>query len=247
MEGKFYFKTDVGLRRPNNEDNAFAAVNQSGDVLLLVLDGMGGHQKGDVASKLAIEFIEKKFKEHTHFISNHAMKSWFNRTIKHANAYVNRIASSKIEYKDMGTTLVGIMIRGDYTVLANIGDSRAYMVKDNKLVQISQDQTYVQFLYKTGKIKKDEIATHPKRHVLMNALGTYPSVSTAISKFNEEYQYLLLCSDGLYNVVEEEEILRILISDKSINQKCDDLIDLANNKGGPDNIAVNIFEVKKVC
>lgn len=245
MRGKFAFQTDRGRIRRNNEDNTIALKNSDGDVLMLVLDGMGGHQKGDVASKVAIEYLQKRFESKRHFFTFFEMKNWLSHNIKKANTQVNRLAETKLEYKDMGTTLVGVMIRDKKTLLVNIGDSRAYIFKNNEMIQISEDQTYVQFLYKTGKITKEEIKTHPKRHVLMNALGTYPGVSISMKTIKKDYQYLLLCSDGLYNTVDEHTISSIIYSSLTIEQKCNELIRHANSLGGPDNIAVCLWEVEK--
>ena len=165
------------------------------------------------------------------------------KELKKANKEVNLLGSSKLEYLDMGTTLCLVAIRKDKTLLCNVGDSRCYILINGQLCQVSEDQTYVQFLYKTGKIKKEEMDTHPKRHVLMNALGTYPSLSVATTEITNAYDAILLCSDGLYNMLSDQEIEDVLnIETLSTSDKIDLLISRANKKGGKDNIAIVLME-----
>ena len=236
-------KTDPGLVRPNNEDSACIVENKSGDLFLMVLDGMGGHCRGDAASHLALEIISEKMLNTDKFLSYSSMKATLLKTIKKANKEVNLLGSSKLEYLDMGTTLCLVAIRKDKTLLCNVGDSRCYILINGQLCQVSEDQTYVQFLYKTGKIKKEEMDTHPKRHVLMNALGTYPSLSVATTEITNAYDAILLCSDGLYNMLSDQEIEDVLnIETLSTSDKIDLLISRANKKGGKDNIAIVLME-----
>ena len=236
-------KTDPGLVRPNNEDSACIVENKSGDLFLMVLDGMGGHCRGDAASHLAMEIISEKMLNTDKFLSYSSMKATLLKTIKKANKEVNLLGSSKLEYLDMGTTLCLVAIRKDKTLLCNVGDSRCYILINGQLCQVSEDQTYVQFLYKTGKIKKEEMDTHPKRHVLMNALGTYPSLSVATTEITNAYDAILLCSDGLYNMLSDQEIEDVLnIETLSTRDKIDLLISRANKKGGKDNIAIVLME-----
>ena len=236
-------KTDPGLVRPNNEDSACIVENKSGDLFLMVLDGMGGHCRGDAASHLAMEIISEKMLNTDKFLSYSSMKATLLKTIKKANKEVNILGSSKLEYLDMGTTLCLVAIRKDKTLLCNVGDSRCYILINGQLCQVSEDQTYVQFLYKTGKIKKEEMDTHPKRHVLMNALGTYPSLSVATTEITNAYDAILLCSDGLYNMLSDQEIEDVLnIETLSTSDKIDLLISRANKKGGKDNIAIVLME-----
>ena len=224
-------KTDPGLVRPNNEDSACIVENKSGDLFLMVLDGMGGHCRGDAASHLAMEIISEKMLNTDKFLSYSSMKATLLKTIKKANKEVNLLGSSKLEYLDMGTTLCLVAIRKDKTLLCNVGDSRCYILINGQLCQVSEDQTYVQFLYKTGKIKKEEMDTHPKRHVLMNALGTYPSLSVATTEITNAYDAILLCSDGLYNMLSDQEIEDVLnIETLSTSDKIDLLISRANKR-----------------
>lgn len=241
----YCFKTDIGVVRNNNEDSGEIFENENGDVFLAVLDGMGGHASGKTASHLALRELKTQILKKSHFKTKFGFTSFIMKAIKKANYAVNDLGTSSIQYRDMGTTLILAAIHKDELYIFNVGDSRCYALDDGRLVQLSEDQTYVQFLYKTGKIKKEEMATHPKRHVLMNALGTYPSITTVNRRFKKKFSKILLCSDGLYNMVEEDVIQDVLLNEElSTESKVDNLINLANANGGKDNIAIALWEDK---
>ena len=127
-------------------------------------------------------------------------------------------------------------------MIANIGDSRAYLINKDKIKQLTEDQTYVHFLVETGKITSEQALTHPERHVLMNALGIYPSVSLTINVYPYQGESLLLCSDGLYNQVPEKDILSLVSTDERADQKVTSLICVANANGGSDNEGLAYWE-----
>lgn len=235
--------TDRGLVRPNNEDNACILKFDSGDILMMVLDGMGGHNKGEKASSMAMEIIADSFKEKNSFFSSWSCKRFLINSIKKANREINLLATNNIDYQEMGTTLTLAYIRKNKVIMCHIGDSRLYVIENNEITQISEDQTYVQFLYKTGKITKEDIKIHPKRHVLMNALGTYPSITIFTKVISCPNDKLLLCTDGLYNMLEDEKILSLLSEEDSTENKVNKLIEMANKEGGVDNIACCLMEV----
>lgn len=240
--GQFAYKTNIGKVRMINEDQAIALSNSSGDILLLVCDGMGGHNKGDYASKFAVDTISDAFRKKNHFGSLFMTKYWFSKVIRNTNLQIYNEAYRNSAYKDMGTTMVAALIIRDKIVIANIGDSRAYEVKFDGLAQLTTDQTYVDYLYRTGKITKEEMESHPKRHVLMNALGIYPSINLDVNVLPYLGNSILLCSDGLYNNMDQKEVFTILQSDDRIAQKVDMLIRTANENGGSDNIAIAYWE-----
>ncbi len=243
---QFYYKTDIGRIRKINEDNAYACQNNAGDILLLLLDGMGGHQKGDVASKLALDFIKQEFlKRNNPFTNNFLMKHWFITTIRNANNHVNKIASKQENMHGMGTTCVGVLISNDKTLFVNVGDSRGYVYVNKKLTQVTEDETYANFLYRSGKIKKEDVETHAKRNILTNALGVYPTLSVTPTFWKDPYERILLCSDGLYTMVKKEEMEEILKKSAPLAILAQELIDMANKNGGKDNIGVLICEVEK--
>ncbi|MCQ2742964.1 MAG: Stp1/IreP family PP2C-type Ser/Thr phosphatase [Bacilli bacterium] len=242
-KGTICFKTDQGRVRLNNEDQSLALVNHEGDVLLVVCDGMGGQNKGDYASKIAIETMEETFSGMKSWWPLFAKRNYLMKCVREANNAIFSEAEKNIEYKDMGTTIVAAYITGDKIVVVNIGDSRAYMLdKKGNLTQLTQDQTYVDYLYRTGKIDESQTKSHPDRHVLMNALGIFPSVAMDVRKYKYQGESILLCSDGLYNNVQESSIKATLRTDERPDQKVDMLINEANQNGGSDNIGISYWE-----
>lgn len=242
IKGTFGAKTDIGKVRVTNEDQAEALLNSSGDVLLCVCDGMGGHNKGDYASQLAVNLIKESFREISGFRSILHLRSWINKIVRKVNSQIYLEAENNPDYKDMGTTLVMAIIHNDDMHVINVGDSRAYLIKYGTLEQITEDQTYVDYLYKTGKITKEEMKTSSERHILMNALGTFPSVSFEYKHIQNLHHPVLLCSDGLYNNSTEKEIHSALTTNERVDQKIQSLIEIAKSNGGSDNIAVTYWE-----
>src|SRR5574344_1831379 len=239
--GIFSSKTNIGKVRVSNEDQALSLTNSNGDVLLVVCDGMGGHNKGDYASQTAVNLLADAFRDKSGYFNVVSAKFWLRATIKKINSVIYDEAFKNEAFKDMGTTMVVILIIADKIIVSNIGDSRAYKVQYDVLEQLTEDQTYVQYLYKTGKISLDEIKTHPNRHVLMNALGIYPAVNVDIRVFPYEGVPLLCVSDGVYNNISEKELHAILSTDDRIEQKIDSIIDVCNKNGGSDNMAISYF------
>ncbi len=245
IKGNFAFRIDIGRVRITNEDQATVLINADGDVLMVVCDGMGGHNKGDYASRSAVSILAEAFKNKPKFIHPFFARRWLSKAIHLANRAIYDAAYANEAYKDMGTTLVAALIIEDYIIIANIGDSRAYAVRYEGMERLTSDQTYVDYLYRTGKISKEEITTHPKRHVLMNALGIYPSLTLDITSSTYVGFSILLCSDGLYNNISEKELHAILTTEERPEQKVETLIKVANNNGGSDNIAIAYWEVSK--
>lgn len=246
--GTYAYKTDIGRVRKTNEDRAIILMNSDNEVFLAVSDGMGGSEKGDVASKLTIDLLNasfKKKKKHRYLFSD---KRWITRTCKSINKKIYSMVEkvNKTEKNSekigMGCTLVAVLISGERMMIANIGDSRAYMLKDGEIKQLTTDQTYVEYLLKTGKITEEGAKTHPDRHVLTNALGVYNSLSLSITDMPYHGESILLCSDGLYNNLDSKEIANILLTDERTDQKVVSLISIANHAGGSDNIGIALWE-----
>ena len=240
--GRFAFHTDVRKVRISNEDQACALVNAYGTVLLVVCDGMGGQNKGDYASALAVSYVVDEFKKVNRFFSNLHVYYWLTQTCRSANSQIYSESIRNPLYQGMGTTLSIAIIRKKKLFTAQVGDSRIYSLKNKELTQLTEDQTYVGYLYRTGQITKEEMATHPKRHMLMNALGVYPTLNIDIKVRKYEDETMLLCSDGLYNNASETTISSVLSNKDTPEEKVNELISIANNNGGSDNIAVVIWE-----
>ena len=241
--GSYAFKTDIGMVRNHNDDKAQIAMNVNGEVFLVVCDGMGGAKRGDLASQIAIDTLVDSFRHKRKHHLAATNRSWFTKAAKKANSAIYEYAERNPEAKGMGTTVVCALISGDHLYTANIGDSRCYMLlKKNKLKQLTEDQTYVSFLVSTGRITEEEALSHPDRHVLMNALGIFPSLSLAFNDYEYHGESVLCCSDGLYNQVPLDEIANILSTDERCDQKVDSLVAIANSNGGSDNIAIALWE-----
>ena len=245
LTGRFFYRTDVGKVRLNNEDQAMALTNASGNVLLIVCDGMGGQNKGDLASSLAINTVVSSFKNRKGFLNSYFARLWVGKVIREANKSIYEQSQSNPNYQGMGTTITLLLIIKDVAIMGHVGDSRCYFLKSHHdLVQMSEDQTYVGYLLRTGQITPEETLTHPKRHVLMNALGIYPSASVDIKVFPYLNEEVLLCSDGLYNNVPVEDIAAVVKGSDSVEQKVNELIAIGNKNGGSDNIAVVLWEAQ---
>jgi len=244
---KVVVKTDLGNVRTNNEDAGTFVKVADEDVirekgyLLLVADGMGGHNAGEVASKIALETIsEEYFKKGSDADKEKALSKAFIT----ANKKIFDLATVNESYKGMGTTCTAVVIAGQNIYFAHAGDSRAYIFKNKEITQITEDHTYVQQLVKNGDITTAEAEAHPQRNVLINAMGTKPNlrVDTGVAPltFNQNDR-LLLCSDGLYDYLSNAELGDALLKG-SLQEIADYLIAEAKKRGGKDNITVVLAE-----
>jgi len=242
--GTYAYKTDRGRLREKNEDQAMVLMNSIGETLLIACDGVGGADRGELASKIAIDIIADSFKKKSKHFFAYGNRLWITKAVKEANEKINRQAERNAAYKGMGTTMVCALISKGRLMVANIGDSRAYLLTPGtkKIEQLTEDQTYVQYLVTTGRISKEDAASHPDRHVLMNALGIYPSVSLSIIDRPYRGETLLLSTDGLYNQVPAEQIANILSTDDRPDQKVAALVSEANHAGGTDNVGIALWE-----
>ena len=240
--GNYSYKKDIGKVRITNEDECKVSVNGAGNVLMMVADGMGGHNKGDYASEKTVEIINEIFKEKKGFINAFFAAQWIQRVIKIANSRIYNMQDKNPDYKGMGTTLALVLLIKNKIITVNCGDSRIYWVKNNELVQLTEDQTYVNFLLHSGQITEDEVATHPDRHILTNAIGLFPSISIDIRIHNYNGEKIFICSDGVYNNVKKKDILNVLNTKLSVEDKAQSLISLGNYNGGSDNMSLVIWE-----
>lgn len=213
-------------------------------IAYVLLDGIGGASSGEVASKTAankvIEYLKDNYVTSSDIKDNTEQVSL---AIKYANKCVYEMNKEDKSYKDMGTTIVLMVVDNSMAYIAAVGDSRIYEVTHSKLEQLTEDDTYVNALVRDGIITKEEAKTHPDKHVLLKALGITKSITFDIKRlYNVKGRRFLLCSDGLYICVSEEKIFEI-VSNNSPEKICDKLIEEANNNGGADNITVMYIEV----
>ncbi|WP_067799487.1 Stp1/IreP family PP2C-type Ser/Thr phosphatase [Actinomadura formosensis] len=232
---RYAARSDVGMLREGNEDSAYAGAH-----LLAVADGMGGHVGGEIASAAAIEALRALDKD----LPATELLAALEHTVKAANDNLHRIVESDPALQGMGTTLTAMLWAGNQVALVHIGDSRAYLLRDGSLFQITHDHTLVQSLVDEGRISPDEAASHPQRSLLLRALDgrgeVDPDLSLREAKVGDRY---LLCSDGLSGVVTAETIFQVLTDVDDPEQAVRQLIDLANRGGGPDNITCVIADV----
>ena len=233
--------TDIGKRRQLNQDYVFAQETPLGNLanLFLVADGMGGHNAGDYASRYAVETVVREVKGSF----EKSPVRILGKAIKVANDQIRRKAGEDVSLYGMGTTMVAATLMGHYLQVANVGDSRLYIVND-EIRQITRDHSLVAEMVALGKLGRDEARRHEKKNVITRAIGGAKEIMADF--FEAEItagNRIIMCSDGLSNMVEDEEIERVLASDIPIEDKTKQLLGRANENGGKDNIAVVIIEL----
>lgn len=241
-------KTDLGNVRTNNEDSAsfFRIADQQilrdRGYLLIVADGMGGHLAGEVASKMAVDVISEEYYKPSNATIADALKKAFNK----ANKKIFDVAATHEQYRGMGTTATAVVILGTSIYFAHAGDSRAYLLKNKTVTRITEDHTYVQELVNQGNITAAEAETHPQRNILTNAMGTKPElrVDAGIHPMPfEQNDRVLLCSDGLYDYLSDDEIAQAM-AQQFIKDAAEYFIAEAKQRGGMDNITVVLAETE---
>ena len=239
---KSFYLTDAGKVRSHNEDSVIIVRNQNDEYLLAVADGMGGHRCGEVASSIAISYLGKHFQETFRNMNKEDAVEWIRQSVKEINRLIFNHAEEHPESKGMGTTLVLAISTNDYVLFGNIGDSSGFAMKDNHIHKITYDHTLVNLLVTAGELTEEQAKDHPKRNVLMKALGANDPVEIDIFDCDIEVSDILLCSDGLTNMLDQESIERVLLSDYSVEDKVIRLIKKAINRGGTDNVSVAYLE-----
>lgn len=232
--------TDIGMRREMNQDYFYSSEEPVGSLpnLFLVADGMGGHNAGEFASRYAVEIIVNTAKNTEKTDTIGVLKE----CVSNANASLRAYADDHEEMRGMGTTLVAAVLDGRRLVTVNVGDSRLYVVGD-RIRQITQDHSLVQEMVRLGEMDQESARTHPDRNIITRAIGADRKVQADVFEtVLEPGDRILLCSDGLTNMVEDDEILRILNGSGDLVSKTEYLVELANRNGGKDNITVITIE-----
>ncbi len=235
---KSFYLTDAGKVRDHNEDSVIIVKNENGEYLMAVADGMGGHSAGEVASSIAIGYLGKHFQETFLSLSKVDAVEWIRNSANEINSLIFHHEKTHPESKGMGTTLVLAIVTEAYILFGNIGDSSGYVVKDNKLHKVTYDHTLVNLLVSAGELTKEEAKEHPKKNVLMKALGANDPIEVDVFDCDMEISEILLCSDGLTNMLDNDQIEKVLLSDHTVEEKIERLIMKANNRGGTDNISI---------
>ncbi len=235
---EFSYLTNPGQVRDHNEDSVTIVKNGSGEILMAVADGMGGHKGGEIASSIAITHIGKRFTDISSVGNKEEAINFLKEIVSEANMLLYKYTEDNPESVGMGTTIVIALLTKEFLLFGNIGDSSGFVIKDKKLYKITNDHTLVNLLVKSGEITEEEAKNHPRKNVLMRALGANISVEMDVFDVERDVSAVLLCSDGLTNMLNEEQIEKVLDSDIDIDAKVQKLINKANNRGGTDNISV---------
>lgn len=231
---KVYAATDVGMRRPHNEDSFLIGPRDS----FVVADGMGGHAAGEVASSLLVETAKRELPRSEVIMDQLGLEY----VVKEANREILREIKRNPERAGMGTTVVMLHIGNKRAVWAHVGDSRLYRLRSGNLEQLSKDHSLVAEMVENGTITQEEAKHHPQRNMLLRAVGVDDDIKVDTSEAPvENGDVYVLCSDGLTNMVDDDVIARVLL-DNSIGDKAKELIRLANENGGRDNITVIVVE-----
>ena len=235
---KVGFKSDTGKRRSNNEDACFVLLSEN---IYMVADGVGGGNAGEIASRTTVSemanYITKNPVENA--TNKYAIVNYFQDSIDQINKKIFEMARRYEQNKGMATTLALLYAKGGMAYIGNVGDSRVYLYRDNELVQLSEDHTYVNTLVKAGILTEEQAECHNKKNVITKAVGADTTVEPDFFQVNiMKDDVFILCTDGLYDEVSKEEMVEILNLDLSMSETCDKLIELANEHGGNDNITV---------
>ncbi|WP_209122433.1 Stp1/IreP family PP2C-type Ser/Thr phosphatase [Alkalihalobacillus sp. BA299] len=238
---KFAFNSSVGKVRPHNEDSGGIFQHPTGAVLAVVADGMGGHQAGDVASQMTNDILKDRWLSTSELSKPTEVETWINESIQAVNKSLFIHAKENRECQGMGTTVVVAVCTKEFVSLGHVGDSRGYLLNNCGFQQKTSDHSLVNELVRTGQITEEQAEHHPRKNVLLRALGTEPSIKIDVETIDwEENNAILLCSDGLSNKVMDHELEEILSMSQNINEKVEKLIEMANERGGEDNITVAI-------
>ncbi len=237
---KTFSITDIGKKRKVNQDYVYTSENPIGNLpnLFIVADGMGGHNAGDFASKLTVETLLSEIADS---FEKNPVKI-IGKAIDTANDVIRRKASETPDMEGMGTTLVAATCLGKYLHVANVGDSRLYVV-GKAIRQITKDHSLVEEMVRIGTISHSEARNHPDKNIITRAIGAAVEVEPDFFTVElEEDDVVLMCSDGLTNMLEDEEIRMILSGGRDIVEQAQALVDAANANGGKDNISVVLIE-----
>ena len=236
---KSFYLTDTGKVRNHNEDSVTILKNNNNEYLMIVADGMGGHRAGEVASSLVLTHLGKRFTETSTIGSKIDGINWIRDNIAEINKEIIDYTKENPESTGMGTTCVLALLTKEFLIFGNVGDSSGFVFKNGKLTKVTKDHTLVNLLIEAGDLTEEEAKYHPKKNVLMKALGTFEKVNVDIFEVDTNIDGILLCSDGLTNMLSKEQIEKVLNDEElEIEEKLIKLIRKSNARGGQDNISV---------
>ena len=236
---KHFYITDPGIVRDHNEDSVTIAENKNNEYMMVVADGMGGHTGGEIASTIAVTHLEKKFETVDSLGDKEEAINFLKQAVNEANILIYEYTKINPDSLGMGTTIVIALFTKDYLLFGNIGDSSGFVIKNDKMVKVTKDHTLVNLLVDAGDLTPEQAANHPKKNVLMKALGAAEKCEPDIFDVDNESNAVFLCSDGLTGMLSDEQIEKVLLdSDLTVEEKVVKLIKKCNARGGNDNISV---------
>ena len=233
-----FYLTDTGKVREHNEDNVIILNNDKGEYLLAVADGMGGHKAGEVASAIAINHLTEEFYNLDSIGDKDNAVEFLRNIVTEMNQKIFEYTKENPDSKGMGTTFVCAIKTNDYLLYGNIGDSSGFVIKNHKIHKVTKDHTLVNLLVSTGELTPEEAKYHPRKNVLMRALGANNPIDIDIFDVDVKNDGILLCSDGLTIMITEEQIERVLNEEATAQEAVEKLIRKANARGGNDNISI---------
>lgn len=241
MQG--YFITDPGQVRSVNEDSGGIFNQNSSCLMAMVADGMGGHQAGDVASNRAVTYMKSAWEKDKSIIDAIQVESWLQQTVEQMNAAIFELSKQQKAYEGMGTTVVIGVCTEAFITIAHIGDSRAYLLENSQLKQLTSDHSLVNELVQSGQLTEEEASQHPNKNVLTRAAGTESTVQIDIHTYRwQPGDQLLFCSDGLTNKLTDQDLQQAFESYTNKEVLMKELIHQANERGGEDNITAALVE-----
>jgi len=236
---KSFYITDPGYVRDHNEDSVTIVKNASNEYLAIVADGMGGHRAGEIASSMVITHLGKRFSDMSSIGSKLDAVNWLNDNINEVNRNILEYGENNPGSKGLGTTVVLSLLTKEFLIFGNIGDSSGFVLKDNHLHRVTKPHTLVELLVAAGDLTEEEALSHPKKNVLMKALGSTEKAELDIFDVDMGSRAILLSSDGLTTMLTNEQIEKVLLDEElSIEDKIIKLVRKCNMRGGTDNISI---------
>ena len=240
---KISLVTDIGQKRSNNQDFINKFGNKQGITLVILADGMGGHRAGNIASEMTVTDLGREW-VNTDYTELSQIRDWFLVSLENENKKVYELGQTD-EFKGMGTTVEALAIVDNNVIYAHVGDSRIGLLRHGEYQLLTSDHSLVNELVKAGQLTEEEAANHPQKNIITQSIGQANPVEPDLGvQMLEENDYLIINSDGLTNMITNDEIVEILNQDKNLDEKNKELVSLANDRGGLDNITIALIHVE---
>ena len=240
---KISLVTDIGQKRSNNQDFINKFDNKQRITLVILADGMGGHRAGNIASEMTVTDLGREW-VNTDYTELSQIRDWFLVSLENENKKVYELGQTD-EFKGMGTTVEALAIVDNNVIYAHVGDSRIGLLRHGEYQLLTSDHSLVNELVKAGQLTEEEAANHPQKNIITQSIGQANPVEPDLGvQMLEENDYLIINSDGLTNMITNDEIVEILNQDKNLDEKNKELVSLANDRGGLDNITIALIHVE---